>query len=708
MALTTGSARAAAVQHQLVTVTGSGVAANESAAQDSISLSADGRLIAFVSSSAALVPGDVNAARDVFVRDISTGQTTLVSVGAGGQANGPSSNSRISADGRFVVFTSQATNLVAGDTNAAADVFVRDLTAGQTTRVSVSASGEQGNAPSGEAASDISADGGVVSFSSAASNLVAGDTNRIRDVFAAVPATGAVERVSVAGDGSQAAAGASDASAISADGRYVAFASTAPNLVADDTNLAADVFVHDRHTGLTVRASVSAAGAQAANPSSLRPGGLSADGHLVAFETAAPLSAGDTGGNDVYLRDLPAGSTERISVNSTGLGANASAGAAAISADGRYVAFESSATNLDPADTGFDEDVFVRDRVAGATRLISASGSAIQISQSAAISGDARFIGFASTAPDLAAGDSALGFGTGWDVFRSSSPFDPPADRTPPTVACSGDDGSWHADNVTLWCSASDAGSGLADAAQAVFALSTQVPDGSETADANTQSVQVCDRAGNCAASGPVSGLKVDRLAPQVTITAPLDGSEVEIGSTLAAGFGCADDGSGVSSCLGSAADGSALDTSGPGEHSFTVTATDAVGHEASRTATYWVRYRWLGWQPPFAGRSRGADEAERTIPIKFAVDAASGAELVDGLQVAAVSCAGSAPVAPGDPRLEPAAATIGDTGQDGSEMVLWRTSQGYAGSCRQLLLELTDGSVHRLTFEFKPAGPRP
>jgi Tol biopolymer transport system component len=699
MALTAGSARAAAVQHQLVTVVDGGLAANERVAQDSISLSADGRLVAFVSSSSSLVPGDVNGARDVFVRDTSTGQTTLVSVGDGGQANGDSSNARISADGGFVVFTSLATNLVAADTNGAADVFVRDLEAGQTVRVSVSGSGEQGNGPSGEAPSDISADGGVVSFSSAASNLVAGDTNRIRDVFVAVRATGAVERVSVAGDGSEAAAGASDASAISADGRFVAFASTAPNLVTDDTNLAADVFVHDRQTGSTVRASISAAGGQAANSSSLRPGGLSADGRAVAFETAAPLAAGDTGGSDVYLRDLSASTTERISVNSAGMGANASAGAPAISADGRYVAFESSATNLDPADTGFDQDVFVRDRVDGATRLISTSGSAIQISQTAAISGDARFVGFASTASDLAVGDSPQGFGTGWDVFRSSSPFDPPADRTAPSVACSGDDGSWHAGNVTVWCSASDAGSGLSDASQAAFSLSTQVPDGSETADARTQSVQVCDRAGNCTTAGPVGGLRVDRLAPQVTITAPLDGAEVEIGSALTAGFGCTDGGSGVASCLGSA-----LDTSSPGEHSFSVTAEDAVGNRTSRTVTYWVRYRWLGWQPPVAGRGRGADEAGRTIPLAFAVEGASGAAVVAGVQVAAVPCSGNALVAAGDPRLEPADATINDAGQDGRGMVLWRTSRGYAGSCRQLLLELTDGSLHRLTFEFRPS----
>jgi len=189
-----------------------------------------------------------------------------------------------------------------------------------------------------------------------------------------------------------------------------------------------------------------------------------------------------------------------------------------------------------------------------------------------------------------------------------------------------------------------------------------------------------------------------------VTITAPLYGAEVEVGSTLAAGYGCLDGGSGVSSCQGSAAAGSALDTSTPGEHSFTVTAADAVGNQASQTVTYWVRYRWLGWQPPIAGRGRGADEAGRTIPLRFAVDGASGAELVAGVQVAAVPCAGSAAVATGDPGLEPADATTNDTGQDGHEMVLWRTSRGYAASCRQLLLELTDGSVHRLTFEFKSA----
>ena len=504
-----------------------------------------------------------------------------------GQANGASSNARISADGRFVVFTSLASNLVAGDTNGVADVFERDLATGQTTRVSVSAGGVQGTDASGGAASGISADGGTISFSSAASNLVPGDTNHSRDVFVWTRASGAVERVSVASDGSQAAAGASDASSISADGRYVAFASTAPNLVAGDTNLAADVFVHDRVSGSTVRASVTASGGQAATASSLQPGGLSADGQVVAFDTAAPLAAGDTGGNDVYVRDLAAGTTERISVNSAGLGANGNSSAAAISADGRYVAFESSATNLDPADTGGDEDVFVRDRVSGLTRLVSASASPTQISQAAAISADARFVALATTAPDMVAGDTATGFGTGWDVVRLGSPFDPPADRAAPVVTCAADNGAWHADNVTLQCTASDAGSGLANAGQAAFALSTSVPAGSETANAATGAVQVCDHAGNCATAGPISGIRVDRRAPQITIAAPLDGSEVALGAARNASFTCSDGGSGVAGCTGTVANGAALDTATPGTHSFTVTAIDAVGNHATETVTY-------------------------------------------------------------------------------------------------------------------------
>jgi Tol biopolymer transport system component len=701
VAATAGSALASAPP-ALVTVTTGGAPANETTAQDGISVSADGTLVAFISGSPNLVSDDTNGVRDVFVRNLVTGSTTRVSLGAGGQADGASSNARISADGRYVVFTSLAGNLVAGDTNGVSDVFERDLTTGRTALVSVSGGGVQGNGASGGAASGISADGGTISFSSAASNLVSGDTNNCRDVFVWTRASGAVERVTVASDGSQAAAGASDASSISADGRYVAFASMAPDLVAGDTNLAADVFVHDRVTGSTVRASVTAGGGQAATASSLQPGGLSADGQTVVFDTAAPLAAGDSAGTDVYVRDLAAGSTERISVNSAGLGANGNSSTAAISADGRYVAFESSATNLDPADTGGDEDVFVRDRASGLTRLVSASASPTQISQAAALSADARFVALATTAPDMVAGDTATGFGTGWDVVRLASPFDPPADRAAPVVTCAADDGTWHADNVALWCTASDAGSGLANAGQTAFALATAVPVGSETANAATGAVQVCDRAGNCATAGPISGIRVDRRAPQITIADPLDGSDLALGAALNASFSCSDGGSGVAGCTGTVANGAALDTTTPGYHSFTVTAADAVGNHATVTVGYGVWFPWLGWAPPLAGGRPNAAQAGRTIPVRFAVGGAGHADVIAGVRVAPAACAGHSTIAPGDPSLKAADWSVPGNHGGGSSMLLWRTSKSFGDSCRQLLVQLTDGSVHRLTFDFR------
>jgi Tol biopolymer transport system component len=707
VAAAAGSAQAAAPP-ALVTVTTAGVPANETTAQNGASLSSDGNLVAFVSASPSLVPGDTNGVADVFVRDVAAGTTTLVSAGIGGPANGASSNARISANGRYVVFSSLASNLVPGDTNGASDVFERDLQTGQTTLVSASAAGAQGNGPSGEAPSDISADGAEVSFSSAASNLVPGDTNGIRDVFVWTRGTGAVDRVSVAGDGTQAAAGASGASAISADGRYVAFTSTAPNLVPGDTNLAMDVFVHDRVTGATVRASVTSTGGQAATSSSLVPGALSGNGQVVVFDTSAPLDPADTGGDDVYVRDLAAGTTERVSVNTAGAGANGNSSAATISTDGRFVSFESSATNLDPADTGGDEDVFVRDRVAGVTQLVSTSTWPLQISQSADISGDGQFVALTTTAPDVVPGDTAASYGQGWDVIRFPSGFDPPVDQTAPSISCASDDGSWHGANVSLACTATDAGSGLADPTQASFVLTTSVPAGTETATAVTNAVQVCDQAGNCATAGPVGGIRVDRLAPQIAITSPTDGASFALGSSAAAAFSCTDGGSGVATCTGSVPDGAPLDTSSAGQHTFTVQAADAAGNTASATVTYSVvsaGYQWLGWSWPYASDHVNRDEAGRTIPLGFLIRGAAPRNLVAGVWVAPVACGGNAAALPGDPSSQTADWQGPWSLPDGRTMLLWRTSRSYAGSCRQVLLQLTDGSIHRLLFDFRGSG---
>src|SRR5256712_380330 len=204
-------------------------------------ISADGRFVAFDSVASNLVAGDTNAAFDVFVRDRKTGKTRRVSVDShGAQGNGDSFDPAISADGRFVAFDSVASNLVAGDTNAASDVFVRDRKTGKTRRVSVASHGTQGNGAS--FGPSISADGRFVAFTSAASNLVAGDSNEAYDVFVRVRKTAKPSPASLDSHGAQ-GNGESFNPAISADGRFVAFRSSASNLVAGDTNGAADVFV---------------------------------------------------------------------------------------------------------------------------------------------------------------------------------------------------------------------------------------------------------------------------------------------------------------------------------------------------------------------------------------------------------------------------------------------------------------------------------
>jgi hypothetical protein len=162
------------------------------------------------------------------------------------------------------------------------------------------------------------------------------------------------------------------------------------------------------------------------------------------------------------------------------------------------------------------------------------------------------------------------------------------ADTRAPTVSCAGADGAWHGDDVSVACTASDGGSGLANPGDAAFRLRTSVALGSDDDDAATGSRQVCDVAGNCATAGPVAGNRVDRLAPSVSFsfsgirTVARDG-------TLAVAYSCADGGSGVASCTGDAASGAVLDTSTAGIHYFHVTATDATGNSATRTATYIV-----------------------------------------------------------------------------------------------------------------------
>jgi Tol biopolymer transport system component len=287
-----------------------------------------------------------------------TPKTRRVSVSsAGAEGNNWSYYPSISADGRFVAFSSDASNLVAGDGNGTSDVFVRDRATGKTRRVSVSSAGAEGNNASYDPS--ISADGRFVAFHSDASNLVAGDGNGTSDVFVRDRATGKTRRVSVSSAGAE-GNGDSYASSISADGRFVAFHSNASNLVAGDGNGTSDIFVHDRATGKTRRVSVSSAGAQG-NGASYNPS-ISADGRFVAFHSnASNLVAGDGNGTtDVFVHDRATGKTRRVSVSSAGAEGNGASYNPSISADGRFVAFESSASNLVAGDGNGTSDIFVR------------------------------------------------------------------------------------------------------------------------------------------------------------------------------------------------------------------------------------------------------------------------------------------------------------------------------------------------------------
>jgi len=371
------------------------------------SISANGRVVAFTSRASNLVSGDWNSRDDTFVHDRQTGTTERVSVStSGAEGNDTSGQPSISADGRFVSFWSYASNLVVGTTNGSAQVFLRDRQSGTTEIVSVSPAGAEGNFNSGT--SSISSDGRFVAFHSGASNFVAGDTNWAPDVFVRDRQNGTIERASVATGGAEGNGGSLEP-AVSADGRFVAFTSGASNLVAGDTNSHWDIFVRDRQSGTTERASVATGGAEGNSNSTY--GWISADGRFVAFTSSASnLVAGDTNGMyDVLVRDRQNDTTERASVDSAGAQGNLHSDAYSISADGRFVAFTSGASNLVAGDTNSRLDIFVRDRQSGTTERVSVSTSGVEgdsYCQTSSISSDGRFVAFNSASSNLVAGDA--------------------------------------------------------------------------------------------------------------------------------------------------------------------------------------------------------------------------------------------------------------------------------------------------------------
>jgi Tol biopolymer transport system component len=370
-------------------------------------ISGEGRYVAFASNAHNLVADDTSFSTNVFLYDRQTATVVRVSHSAiGGEVDGDSDSPAISADGRFVAFASRATNPLLNDLNGVRDVFLWDRNTGAISLVSFTSSGGQSDGDSD--APTISADGRFVAFTSDADNLVPGDTNLMTDVFLTDTRTGGVSRVSVDSSGNE-ADGGSFAPSLSADGSTLAFSSEATTLVSTDTNSARDIFVVDLATNAVTLASVSSAGVQA-NGNSDEPS-LNADGSIVAFSSVGTnLVTADTNGvQDVFVRNLTSGFTTRESIASDRTAGDGDSGSPALNPSGRFLAFSSLATDLVSSDTNGASDVFVRDRLTHLTVRVSVASDGTQAdadSFAPSLTGDGREVAFLSGADNLVASDT--------------------------------------------------------------------------------------------------------------------------------------------------------------------------------------------------------------------------------------------------------------------------------------------------------------
>ena len=378
------------------------------------SLSGDGRYVAFQSVASNLVANDSNGAGlDVFVRDRQAGTTTLASVRVGdtsGDREADLDGTFISRSGRYVVFGSNATDLVPNDTNGDYDVFVRDLVARTTRLVSVGSAGQQSDSFSYPMA--ISATGQFVVFASSATNLVAGVPDTIL-LYVRDLKTGKTTLESRRPDGRPSAGLAYGGASITPDGHYLAFAFEGSDLVTGHLLSDTNIFLRDRWTGRTVLVSAAPDGTPA-NDRSFDPF-ISDNGRLVAFNSSASnLVPNDTNfQGDVFVRDVASGTVDLVSVARNGqpprgdLGGSTALG---MTPDGRRVLFASGAPDLVPGDTNFAFDTFVRDRVARVTTRVDVKASGGQSNRGSygdgAISTDGSIVAFSSNGDHLVPGDT--------------------------------------------------------------------------------------------------------------------------------------------------------------------------------------------------------------------------------------------------------------------------------------------------------------
>jgi Tol biopolymer transport system component len=348
-------AGAATAKAKRVSVKTSGAEANGLSFMPSIS--ANGRYVAFSSRATNLSSSDTNAQDDIYVHDRKMKRTKLVSKSSSGVVRGDNSRCPvISANGRFIAFQSEAEDLVGGDTNGMFDVFVHDRKTRKTKRVSIASDGSEEDGPSRDPS--ISADGRFVAFESFAGNFSANHGDKHLDVFVHYRVTRKTKRVSLKRGGGSPGGNSSNPS-ISADGRFVAFVSGADNLIGSDDNNEYDVFVRGRQKKRTRRVNVKTGGGHTNEGSG--DASISASGRFIAFVSDADnlISNDDNGVQDVFVHDRKTKKTRRASVRRLGGEANGASGRPSVSGDGRFVAFESDADDI-VTDGNTEEDVFVR------------------------------------------------------------------------------------------------------------------------------------------------------------------------------------------------------------------------------------------------------------------------------------------------------------------------------------------------------------
>ncbi|MDO9180711.1 MAG: cadherin-like domain-containing protein, partial [Agitococcus sp.] len=393
--------------------------------------SADGTQVLFDSNASNLVADDTNDVYDVFVKDIKTGEITRISTDATGkQANGESFGVVFSADGTKVLFESVASNLVANDNNEKIDVFLKDLKTGEITLVSANGSAEGFNGNSYAVA--LSADGTKVLFNSDANNAAISDTNNVTDAFIKDLTTGEITRVSTDSGDKEVQGSAIVAVGMSADGTKVLLQSNSANLVFGDNNDAYDVFLKDLKTGAVTRVSTNYEDTESNGNS--EGYAISADGTQVLFDSDADnLVDGDTNrAYDVFVKNIETGVVTRVSTNPDGSEANGASFGGTFSADGTKVLLSSEATNLAPNDENSTQDVFVKDLTTGEILRVSSDdkGSAANgLSDGYGLSADGQQILFTSDATNLVLNDgnrasdvfiSTLAYSGGKDDVTSS------------------------------------------------------------------------------------------------------------------------------------------------------------------------------------------------------------------------------------------------------------------------------------------------